>query len=115
MLFTEEARLRSPVTGTSGFAGEFAARGPNDKQGRSLREFDLKGRLFRYPCSYQIYSEAFDNIPKPALDYLYRRLWLVLTGQVKEFAAISAADRKAILEILRETKKNLPNYFRQDE
>src|SRR5581483_2223214 len=117
MLFTDEARLRAPVAGTSGFAAEFAARGPKDKLGRSLREFDLKERLFRYPCSYLIYSEAFDNIPGPALGYLYRRLWLVLTGQVKEkeFAAISAADRKAILEILRGTKKNLPDYFREDE
>ncbi len=114
LLFADEARLRAPVTGTSGFAAEFVACGPKDRAGRSLREFDLKQRLFRYPCSYLIYSAAFDGIPKPALDYLYRRLWLVLTGQAqeKEFAALSAADRRAILEILRETKPNLPEYFR---
>ena len=113
LLFVDETRLQSPVSGTSNFAKEFAALGPKDKQGRSLRDFDLKHRLFRYPCSYVIYTTAFDSLPKPALDYLYRKLWLVLTGQAqeKEFAALTASDRKAILEILRETKQNLPDYF----
>lgn len=114
MVFVDEAKFQSPINGTSTFAKEFAARGPKDKQGRSLRDLNLKGRLFRYPCSYLIYTAAFDSLPKPALDYLYRKLWLVLTGhaQEKEFAVLSAADRKAILEILRETKRNLPDYFK---
>lgn len=113
LLFTDEARLHGPVVGMSGFAEEFASQGVKDKKGRSLREFDLKQRLFRYPCSYLIYSEAFDNIPQPALDRLYRRLWQVLTWRTKEpaFATLSEADRAAILEILRETKKGLPSYF----
>ncbi|HWQ35822.1 MAG TPA: hypothetical protein VNQ79_23470 [Blastocatellia bacterium] len=114
MLFADEAGFSSPIAGTAGFAAEFAAAGPRDSRGRSLRDFDLERRLFRYPCSYLILSEAFDQIPQPALDYLYQRLWLVLTGQAqeKEFAAIPAADRRAVLEILCETKKNLPAYFR---
>lgn len=119
LLFTGEARWSSPITGTSGFAKEFAAQGPRDKQGRSLRDFDLQGKrkLFRYPCSYLIYSEAFDALPQPALDQVYRQLWLALTGQSKdkEFAAIPAEDRKAALEILRETKRNLPAYFQQEK
>jgi hypothetical protein len=116
LLFTDEARLHGPVVGTSGFAEEFASQGVKDKKGRSLREFDLKQRLFRYPCSYLIYSEAFDNIPRPALDRLYRRLWQVLTCQTHEpeFASLSDANRKAILEILRETKRELPSYFLAD-
>ena len=113
LLFTEEAQFNSPIKGTSEFAREFAAKGIRDKQARSLRDFDLQHRLFRYPCSYLIYTEAFDNIPQPALDYLYRRLWLILTGQDndKAFASLKADDRKAILEILCATKKNLPEYF----
>jgi hypothetical protein len=73
--------------------------------------------MFRYPCSYLIYSEAFDALPQPALDWLHRKLWLVLTGQAqdKAFAGISLADRKAVLEILRSTKKSLPAYFQQDK
>jgi hypothetical protein len=117
LLFVEEAKLNAPIAGTSGYTAEFAAQGVKDKQGRSLRDFDLQKRLFRYPCSYLIYSEAFDALPKPALDLLYRKLWLVLTGQSqdKAFAGFSLADRKAVLEILRSTKNNLPDYFRQDK
>ena len=60
LLFCGEAKLTDPVAGTSDFAEEFAARGPFDEKGRSLREFDLTTRLFKYPCSYLIYSKAFD-------------------------------------------------------
>jgi len=115
LLFVEEAKLTAPIAGTSKFTSDFSAQGVKDKQGRSLRDFDLQQRMFRYPCSYLIYSEAFDALPPLALEVLYRKLWLVLTGQAqgKEFAGISLADRKAVLEILRSTKKNLPAYFRE--
>jgi hypothetical protein len=106
LLFTNEAPLKEPVAGTAGFAEQFAARGPRDPHGRSLRDFDLRTRIFRYPCSYLIYSEAFDAIPGPAKDYIYRRLSEVLSGrdQSPEFATLSSEDRRAILEILVATK-----------
>ncbi len=113
MLFTNEARLEGPVRGTSGFAAEFAALGPRDKTGRSLRDLDLTHRIFRYPCSYLIYSEAFDALPKPALDCFYRRLWEVLTGKDtnKAFEGLTKPDRVAILSILQATKAGLPSYL----
>ncbi len=106
LLFAGAAPLTAPVQGTSKFASEFAAQGPRDSKGRSLRDFDLKTRLFRYPLSYLIYSKAFDELPPPAKDYVYRRLREVLSGQDKSrtYAHLSDADRAAILEILRETK-----------
>ena len=82
LLFVNEAPLEDPVTGTSGFAEEFAARGPRDGRGRSLRDFDLHTRIFKYPCSYLIYSEAFDALPAPAKEYVYHRLFEVLTGGI---------------------------------
>ena len=114
MLFTDEIPREAPVQGTSAFAMEFAAAGPRDKIGRSLRDLDLKRRMFRYPCSFLIYSEAFDALPKAALDYFYRRLWDVLNGKDKDnaFATLTTSDRKAILDTLRETKANLPGYWR---
>jgi hypothetical protein len=117
MLLTDEARLEAPVRGTSSFATEFAALGPKDKSGRSLRDLDLNHRMFRYPCSFLIYSEAFDALPKPALDYFYRRLWEVLTGKDNDqvFATVSRSDREAILSILRQTKADLPGYWRASE
>ncbi len=111
LLFSGEARLTDPIAGTSGFAQQFAAHGPRDGRGRSLRDFDLQSRMFRYPCSYLIYSEAFDALPTAAKDQVYRRLREILTGQDQgpAFAHLSADDRRAILEILSETKPDLPD------
>src|SRR6185312_10619303 len=85
---------------------EFAARGPRDSQGRSLRDFDLNTRIFKYPCSYLIYSDDFNSLPAPAKEYVYRRLLEVLTGndQSPDFARLTAKDRQAVLEILLATK-----------
>ena len=94
--------VTAPVAGTSGFAEQFARMGPRDKKGRSLRDLDLKTRLFRYPLSYLIYSEAFDALPVFAKDHIYDRLREILNGT--ELDHLSAADRKAILEILKDTK-----------
>jgi hypothetical protein len=113
MLFVDEAPLQGPVTGASTFARTFSERGPSDSLGRSLREFDLQHRLFRYPLSYMIYSEIFDALPAAARDRVYQRLYDVLSGkdQNPRFAHLSASDRKAILEILIQTKPNLPDYW----
>ncbi|WP_165225542.1 hypothetical protein [Aquisphaera insulae] len=116
LLFADEVTLDAPVTGTTTFAREFASRGPRDAKGRSLREFDLDRRLFRYPCSYLIYSDAFDALPSLARDHVYRRLLDVLTGGPQAgrgFDRLSAADRRAILEILAATKSNLPEAWKQ--
>jgi hypothetical protein len=61
-----------------------------------------------------IYSEAFDSLPAPARDRIYRRLWEILSGQdqSKPYAALTAADRKAVLEILGDTKPGLPPYWK---
>lgn len=110
LLFTNETPLPDPVQGNSTFTSDFAARGPRDRKGRSLRDFDLQKRIFKYPCSYLIYSDAFDAIPGPAREYLLKRLFEVLTGQDQsaDFAALTAEDRRAILEILVDTKPGLP-------
>jgi hypothetical protein len=114
MLFSKQAPLpgdgQHRIGATSAFAREFAARGPRDSQGRSLRDLDLTTKLFRYPCSYLIYSESFDALPQPAKEYLYHRLLEVLTGkdQSPDFAGLSTTDRRAILEILLATKPGLP-------
>ena len=114
MLFNGETVLTSPVKGTSGFREAFEKLGPKDSKGRSLRDFDLKTRMFRYPCSFLVYSKAFDSMPQLVKDRLYKRMWEVLTERDKspQFAHLSAADRKAILEILLDTKKDLPAYWR---
>ena len=99
MLFEDEVPLTEPVQGASVFATKFSQKGPRDRNGRSLRELDLKTRLFRFPLSYMIYSDLFDALPEGVRDRLYARL----------FAKLAASDgHAASAEILRATKSNLP-------
>ena len=67
----------------------------------------------RYPCSYMIYSPLFDGLPAIAKDAIYKRMWRILSGADKQepYSRLSTADRRAIVDILRETKKDLPSYF----
>ena len=114
LLFIDETRLPDRIQGRSGFAERFAKSGPRDRKGRSLYEVDLNQRLMKYPCSYLIYSPAFEALPPAAKDPIYRRMWEVLSGQERDTRyreALSLADRQAIVEILRDTKKDLPSYF----
>jgi hypothetical protein len=114
MLFADEEPLRAPVKGVSTFTETFPRRGPRDPQGRSLRDFDLKTRLFRYPLSYMIYSAAFDGMPDKVRDRVYQRLYEILTGKdtAKTFAGLAPETRRAILDIVRATKPNLPASWR---
>jgi hypothetical protein len=107
MLFIEEAPLTEPMIGSSGFAEAFEKRGP-------LRQFDLKTRMFRTPCSYMIYSAAFDGMGPEALEAVYLRLHQVLMGTSGDakHQRLSLSDRQNILRILKETKKGLPEYLR---
>jgi len=113
LLFVGEAPLREPVKGVSSFTQTFAQRGPRDALGRSLREFDLRTRLFRYRLSFMIYSDLFDRLPAPARELVYRRLYDVLSGRDKseKYASMTADERAAILEIVRDTKSNLPEFW----
>jgi hypothetical protein len=78
---------------------------------------DLERRLLRYPCSYMIYTDAFDALPDPVKAALYERMWEILSGQVRSdpYTQLSLADRQAIVEILRETKPDLPGYFQPEQ
>jgi hypothetical protein len=102
MTFKDEAIIRAPIEGVTTFTKTFPQRGPRDQKGRSLRDFDLETRLFRYPLSYMIYSSAFDGLPEDVRARIWKRLYEVLAGP----------ERQAIVEILRDTKTGLPSYWR---
>jgi hypothetical protein len=114
MLLRDEIKLTDEVKGTSTFAADFAAQGPKDSKGRSLRDLDLKTRLFQHPCSYLIYSRAFDSLPGEVKEYVYKRLWDVLNGRTNgsDDPQVAPDDAKAIIEILRDTKPDLPDYWK---
>ena len=113
MLFCGEAPLTSEVKGSVVFAQQFAERGPRDSQGRSLRDFDLKTRMFKYPLSYLVYSPTFDSLQSPLRAEILRQLHGVLTGENRsnEYSHLDDASRADILAILRETKADLPSFL----
>ena len=105
----DEFQLTDNVSGSTNFTDEFEARGELDSRGRSLREFDLKTRLFKYPCSYLIYSDAFASLPDEVQSQVIARLTDILEGRndAKEYSHLTADMRREILQILRDTLPEL--------
>jgi hypothetical protein len=114
LLFVGEEPLTATLTGTTRFAEMFAAQGPTDSRGRSLRQLDLERRLLRYPCSFMIHSAAFRALPDDARAAIYARMWEILSGRdtSPKYARLSEADRRAVVEILGETLPDAPRDFR---
>ncbi|PZN32083.1 MAG: hypothetical protein DIU71_08370 [Proteobacteria bacterium] len=112
MLFVGAAPLEDRFESTSGYDRWFEARGPRDTAGRSLRELELETRLFKYPMSYMVYSEAFDGLPDYAKAFIYERFLQILSGQDESaaYAHLSSGDRQAILEILTATKPDFAEF-----
>lgn len=117
MLFAEETPLTNAIRGNAEFTRDFTSKGPKDKHGRSLRDFDLQTRLFRYPCSYLIYSDAFNSLPASMKELLYSRLWEILVSKDSgsAFASLTPSTRRSIREILIDTKADLPAYWREKD
>jgi hypothetical protein len=114
LLFIDEAPLPEPIHGSSGFTERFSATGPRDRRGRSLHELDLTQRLMKYRCSYLIYSPSFEALPLSVKEPIFQRIWQVLSGQERDAryqSALSRTDRQTLVEILRDTKPDLPAYF----
>lgn len=114
LLFAGEAPPPARITPRAGFADAFARWAPRDRHGRSCADLELEHRLLKYPCSYMIYTEAFDHLPAPARQLVYARMWEILSGSETSSATthLSDVDRRAVVEILRDTKKDLPPVFR---
>jgi hypothetical protein len=79
LLLTDEAKLTSPIHGISSFSKTFSTAGPRDRHGRSLRELDLNTRLFKYRCSYMIYSPAVDALASEVRMEVFRQMRLRLS------------------------------------
>ncbi|TWT67190.1 GAT domain-containing protein [Allorhodopirellula solitaria] len=105
LLFCDEFQLTDSVSGTTSFARDFESHGKQDPTGRSLRELDLQTRLFTYPCSYLIYSDAFAGLPDEVRSKILTRLFDILENrdESERYAHLSEDTRAEILAILRET------------
>jgi hypothetical protein len=110
LLFGAEVAPTVPLMARPGFAEHLAAHVPQDRLGRSCAQLDLDRRLMRYPCSFMVYSAAFDALPSVVKQAVYQRMIDVLSADVtpRDFRTVSAEDRRAVLEILRDTKSDFP-------
>jgi hypothetical protein len=114
LLFADEPPLDHAVLGSTAYESWFTKQGPRDGQGRSLRQFDLETRLFKYRLSYLIYSESFDLLPDPVRLHLYQRLWEILSADTPPapFDRHSRGERRAIVEIVHGTRRGLPEFWK---
>lgn len=105
MTFVGVPAFSEPIEGSAAFIEAFTRRGPQDREGRSLRDLDLETRLMRYPLSYLIHSEGFEALPEAARTAVYRRVAGVLGAETRDpkFAHITPEDDVAIRAILLDT------------
>jgi hypothetical protein len=111
LLFKDEAALpEGGIEGRADFQTDFAANAPKSADGRSLKDFQLLNRLFKYRCSYMIYSITFQNLTPPLKQTVVTRLDAILTGQdsSSSYAYLSNSERAHIRRILQDT---LPGLF----
>jgi len=113
MFFADETRIPAFDLTKSAFALEFSAGGPKDKALRSLYQLQMKRRMFRYPFSYMVYSQTFNQLPPEALDYLWPEIGNILdpASNHPEYQHLKKEDKIAIREILLETHPSASRYW----
>lgn len=120
LLFLDEAELAGPLKGTTEYRTWFEKQGKRDSHGRSLKDFDLKTRLFRFRLSYLIYTDSFSKMPAPARLRILREIYSFLNAtdaELEQVWDVKPADfplqeRQAIVQIIAETLGNLPEFWK---
>ena len=110
LLFAEEAPLAAPIEGSPAFRQAFECGGRRDSKGRSLRDLDLRTRLFAHPCSFLIQGDLFAALPGPLRNRILERLDAALAAAEPTDATrhIPAAERTVLRDILAETVPGYP-------
>jgi len=106
ILFADEAALpRGGITGDEDFKKDFLSTRKEAPNGTSLKDLDLKTRLFRHRCSYMIYSPVFTRLPKEMKDRVFARLSAALsdTAPLAAFNYLPASEKVAIRNIVAAT------------
>lgn len=110
MLFYQEAPLKGDgLDGSPTFIKAFQRNAKKSSQGKSLKDLRLYNRIFKYRCSYMIYSATFRALPSPIKNKVLKRIHDVLTevGGDEKFQYLKSRERKSIHEILTDT---VPEY-----
>ena len=111
LLFADEIPLpQGGIAGEDEFKTDFASVRRIGQGGASLKDFDLRTRLFQHRCSYMIYSLAFQGLPPEMKQRVFTRLALALNTAKpdKDFAYLPTAEKQTIRGILKTTLPELP-------
>jgi len=103
LFFKNEADPGENIQGGEEFQRIFEAGFPRTAAGRSLADFQLYQRLFKYRCSYMVYSKAFGDLPPRVMRAVIAKMKRVLSGDNAEVDWLGSAERRKISEILAET------------
>jgi len=105
LLFRGATELPAGVDGSAEFLRAYAAGAKRNRTGLSLRDLELKGRLFAHRCSPLIYTESFAALPETLKALVFARLRTALESDDPKgrYAYLHAAERRRILDILLET------------
>lgn len=112
LLFADEPSLPTGgIEGDARFKQDFLATRRATAAGVSLKDFDLRSRLFKHRCSYMIYNPVFTGLPGELKTRIYRRMAEALdptSAARKEFDYLPAEEKKSIRGILKATLTDLP-------
>jgi hypothetical protein len=103
LFFKDEVDPGEGIEGGEAFQKMFAARFPQTKDGESLADFQLYGRIFKNRCSYMVYSQAFRDLPPRVKSAVLIRMKAVLAGDDPAINWLKESERKRISTILTET------------
>jgi hypothetical protein len=102
LLFRNAAPLPGGVVGDPAFQKTFAQEAPRSPTGRSLKDFQLRDRIFEHRCSYMIHSESFRALPDILKVRVLDRLRAALSSRDPNdrYAYLPADEKARIYEIL---------------
>ncbi|MFC5457450.1 hypothetical protein [Prosthecobacter fluviatilis] len=112
--FADEAKFPAKgMVGDPAYVQDFLRDRKVSKAGLSLKDLDLKTRMFKHRCSYMLYTDTWKHAPKELKERVYYHMALYLREQPDaQHAHIPPAERAAIRSILKDTLTDLPVWWR---
>jgi hypothetical protein len=113
VLFADEAKFpREGIQGDPDYVRDFLEGRRASKRGLSLKDLDLKTRLFKHRCSFMLYTDTWEHAPKELKDRVYYRMAEALRDAQPSMSHLATEERRVIREILKETLHDLPAWWR---
>lgn len=103
VMFADEAPLpREGITGDSAYKEDFLRNRKAAPNGISLKDLDLRTKLFKHRCSYMLYSRVFTTLQPEFKKLVYAKLSAAVgeTNASRDFNYIPVPEKRAIRTIV---------------